>query len=186
MRDLIHKMKSWNMSSLLEILDSTYKISNFFATYYECFERRAGEKLVLLQNVMSNPTPEAKWIYITWRLISAISISNALEIYELLNVNLKLEHIRGESFYSGIPPITQTEIDLAVKIRKFYTNLQPLIKKEINDVIKDTYGVEEGEFGEGVDNINDLPNILIPTARGFEAFCPAIIMDDGKYHIWNR
>jgi len=186
-KGLIYRVKTWQCSSVIDMLECIYKISHFFHTYYVCFQQRAAERLVSLQRVMEKPTAEAMWAYIMWRWIAAISISNALEIYEMLNVNLKLEHIRGESFYSGISPITQEEIDVALKIRKLYTDIQPKMMGDVEKAIEDTYGVEKGEHSEkGYDNIEDIPSMSIMGPCGKVSFCPAILMDDGKYHIWNR
>ena len=180
-RILSHRLKTWQFDSLIEILDSVYKISSFFHTYYRGFQKRASKKLVGLQNLTD------KRAYILWRLISSISIANALEIYETLDVNLKLEHIRGESFYSGVTQITQAEIDLANEIRKLFKNVQPFMEYGVKNIIKDKYGVPDGEYSEeGYDSLNEIDSIEVPGICGNEKFCPAIIMEDGKYHIWNR
>ena len=45
-----------------------------------------------------------------WNLRRAISVTHQLEIYQQLNVKLRLNDIRGESFYAGIPSLTSMDI----------------------------------------------------------------------------
>ena len=176
-----YKFNTWQFDSLLEILEYSYKISHFFYTYYKCFQKRSAQKLLGLQTQTNRKS------YILWRLLSAISISDTLKIYEKLNVNLKLEHVKGESFYAGIPQITQEEIDFADKITAFYENAQPVMRYGVRNKIEEKYGVSVGEYSEeGYDNIGEIESIRIPNICGDMSFCPAIIMEDGKYHIWNR
>jgi hypothetical protein len=100
-REIVYEFRTWGCKDPVDILDSAYKIASFFSTYYVCFENRASEKLLLLQSVSKGVTDANINVYIIWRMVAALSISNALEIYKMLNVGLKLEHIRGESFYMG-------------------------------------------------------------------------------------
>ena len=55
-------------------------------------------------------------LYKQWRQDCAASIADILDIYKTLNVKLVLEDIRGETWYAGIPSITQKEID-AIKAK---------------------------------------------------------------------
>ncbi len=180
-RTFSYKFNTWQFDSLIDMLEYSYKISHFFYTYYKCFQIRASKRLLELQSGTN------KGAYILWRIITTISISHALEIYEKLNVNLKLEHIRGESFYGGIPQITQKEIDIAIKIRALYQDIQPIMKYGVKFAIEEKYGEFDGDYSvKGYDNIGEIENIEIPGLCGTMSFCPAIIMEDGKYHIWNR
>ena len=51
--------------------------------------------------------------YDQWRKERAVSIVNAIRIYDQLDVHFKTSNYRGETFYAGIPPITQAEVDAA-------------------------------------------------------------------------
>jgi len=100
---------------------------------------------------------------------------------------LTLGDTRGESFYSGIPPVTQDEIDFALKIRSLYTDIQPTMERGVRDLIEERYGVGQGEYGEkGFDSIEEIPTVEVPGLCGVISFCPAMIMEDGRYHVWNR
>ena len=52
-------------------------------------------------------------LYQVWNLRRNISITHILEICQLLNVNLRLDDIRGESFYAGIPRTTANDVRVA-------------------------------------------------------------------------
>lgn len=48
-----------------------------------------------------------------WNLRRAISVTHQLEMYQRLNVNLRLGDVRAESFYAGIPNLTPDNIRAA-------------------------------------------------------------------------
>jgi len=51
--------------------------------------------------------------YNQWRKNRAVSIVDAMGIYDQLNVCFGIDDYHGETFYAGIPPTTQAEIDAA-------------------------------------------------------------------------
>jgi hypothetical protein len=55
--------------------------------------------------------------YSLWRAKAAISVAHMLEVYETLGVDLPLSAIKGETWYAGIPSITQAEVDWANTIK---------------------------------------------------------------------
>jgi hypothetical protein len=52
-------------------------------------------------------------MYDEWRKSRAVTCAHLRNMYEILNVGLKPEHIVGETFYAGIPPVTALEIEAA-------------------------------------------------------------------------
>lgn len=54
-------------------------------------------------------------LYPLWNLYRSISVLHCLEIYQMLNVTLTLEHTKGESFYAGIPQVSADDIKMAKK-----------------------------------------------------------------------
>lgn len=51
--------------------------------------------------------------YNNWRKARAVSCAKCMDIYKLLEVNLKENSFIGETFYAGIPPVTEQEINSA-------------------------------------------------------------------------
>ena len=45
-----------------------------------------------------------------WKVLRAISVRDMMETYNQLNVEMPLSAIVGESFYAGMPLITQEEL----------------------------------------------------------------------------
>lgn len=55
------------------------------------------------------------WIYyMDWRKQRAKSCAHLLDMYQLLNVGLGVQHFVGETFYAGIPVVTSAEVNQAV------------------------------------------------------------------------
>lgn len=54
--------------------------------------------------------------YFIWRITRAVSLAHCFQIYDLLNVKMSLEDCRGETFYVGIPPVTEEELELGKKL----------------------------------------------------------------------
>lgn len=48
--------------------------------------------------------------YPLWRMLAIVGTKHVLDMCHRLNVDMRLDHIRGESFYAGIPRITAEEI----------------------------------------------------------------------------
>jgi len=180
-RDL-HNLRTMRHRSVMEVVEVAYRLGVYFCTYYRRAERMAGGYATSLQH------HQDLRLTALWRLLAAVSISELLETYQQLNVKLELKHLRGESFYAGMPLFTEEEIEIGRKFRALYGRVQQTVGPMISNKIENTYGVPEGEVGEKgytVKELNDLPTISLPTPGGNVPFCPAMIMEDGKYHIYN-
>ncbi len=76
--------------------------------------------------------------YDLWRVFRACSVAENMDIYDLLNVDMPLSAIRGETFYAGIPPITENELETAKKLNKLFENIP--VKFNPNDIMIDNDG----------------------------------------------
>jgi len=56
--------------------------------------------------------------YLQWRMNRAISMASCFRIYGRLNVKLKVNDCKGETFFAGIPPITQEEINAVYELEE--------------------------------------------------------------------
>ena len=93
--------------------------------------------------------------YNQWRKERAVGVAHLDNMCKRLNVHFGLDDYRGETFYAGIPPITQDELDSAKKAAddakyKFW----PVSEKIGIDGIYHPVG-EDGEFHPLLDE-NDI------------------------------
>ena len=63
---------------------------------------------MVMEQDTSNPE------YIMWRILRAVSVADCFEVYERLNVTglCDLDTVRGETWYAGVPPVTENELAL--------------------------------------------------------------------------
>lgn len=65
----------------------------------------------LLMKLPAKMSPLELAVYSFWRCLRACSVTSMLEHYKRLGVDLKLEDCKGETFYAGVPCVTQDEVD---------------------------------------------------------------------------
>ena len=70
--------------------------------------------------------------YMDWRKSRAKSCAHLLYMYKLLNVNLSLQDFIGETFYAGIPIVTEKEINDAIKCYQTNENGEAIKPKDSN------------------------------------------------------
>jgi len=51
--------------------------------------------------------------YMDWRKTRAKSCAHCLDVYQMLNVKFGVQHFVGETFYAGIPVVTEEEVNCA-------------------------------------------------------------------------
>lgn len=64
--------------------------------------------------------------YMDWRKTRAKSCAHLLDMYNLLNIKLGVQHFVGETFYAGIPLVTSAEIDEAIQTCQVDDNDLPI------------------------------------------------------------
>lgn len=90
------------------------------------------------------------WVYYQdWRKTRAKSVAAAMDIYRMLNVNIPLQAFVGETFYAGIPLITQQEVNTAIAKHAVFES-------------DDGVGLKVGVDGQlhKTDKYGDFPDIL--------------------------
>jgi arginyl-tRNA synthetase len=176
-RKTIKSMRRWKDNSPIALLDATYKVASFFHSYYKCFQERSAKRLVILQNVKKNPTEDALKSYAIWKIIRAISIAEMQDMYDILNVNLTVDDIRGESFYSGIPQPTEQDLELGRAIRKAFGDMRERME-ELEEELEKDMSEEELEIAYTETKTG-------PDGVAFK-FCHTIISNSGDYVYFRR
>ncbi len=119
-KSLLSQCRAGTIYSPIAMLGVFYRISMYLGRYHPCFRRRSVGALARFHR--------------TWRMVCAISINDMLKIYDRLNVKLGLGDICGESFYAGVLPITQAELDWAEGVECLAERIfAPRISNEIID-----------------------------------------------------
>jgi arginyl-tRNA synthetase len=95
---------------MIEFIEKTYKKASKRFNEDPEFRIKAAEMTLRLQK----GDPEVLPLFFA---IRTAGVASAMEIYRRLNVNLSLEDIKGESFYSGIPTISEAEIKVCHQIQ---------------------------------------------------------------------
>jgi arginyl-tRNA synthetase len=102
-----------------------HKELDLTAMYRKGIIRPATTGLILdsLQNKKTEST-----YYPLWRALVGLQIVQLQKIYDLLNITLEYEDIRGESFYHGLPMFSRQELEvyeLFDEMQTFAVKLNP-------------------------------------------------------------
>lgn len=132
--------------SVIECMEQEYKA---FVKFKETNPKEAGRMEKANQDMVISQQGIG---YKIWRLMRAISVAEMLQLYDRLNVNLPLSAIKGETFYAGVPVVTQEEIDLVHKLG-LVSSVSACTKKPRNMMVNNDgymqyYDRDTNEWGE--------------------------------------
>lgn len=179
-KDALYKIKKWDVNSLIELIDYSYKISSYLYRYYKCFQDKSSKALVELQNVKSNPTSKALEYYALWKILRAISIAEMQNMYDILGVNLSVDDIRGESFYSGIPQPTSQDLEIGRLFNNWFDSILEIAKEFLEEPASDEMvPLDEGNEEDYTDYIPGPDGVVYK-------FCHMITDNNGDYVYFRR